>query len=416
MPAHPSKFANKFSDIVHWNCRGIKNKSHELEIIASECKAQVICLQETKLSHDQKIHLKGFDCFYKHKTLEPGQHAHGGVAILASKKCSKSEIKLNTALQAVAISIKLHKRITICSFYCPPSKAADFSQVEFENLLDQLPKPFLVLGDFNAHNRLWHGKKENKRGEILEAILNERDIFFLDQDKDTHYYTDGNQLKSSHIDLSLCSTNLLLDFEWGMFDQMMDSDHYPIWLRSGRKRKPNCFPKWVLDKANWPKFSEKAVPKKSVNEFDSVQEASQYCKTFIIDAAKDSIPKTSGKSSDYSSPWFNKDCENAKKDRKKEWDKFLNGLISKIEWNRARAKARQTFKWNKKISWIHFMESINEDTPCKEVWRKIGILTNKYNSQSVMSLKNGNEIIDDPKDVADKIGEAFAKVSLSNFF
>ena len=254
-------------------------------------------------------------------------------------------------------------------------------------------------------------KRKIKRGEILEAILNERDIFFLDQDKDTHYYADGNQLKSSHIDLSLCSTNLLLDFEWGMFDQMMDSDHYPIWLRSGRKRKPNCFPKWVLDKANWPKFSEKAVPKKSVNEFDSVQEASQYCKTFIIDAAKDSIPKTSGKSSDYSSPWFNKDCENAKKDRKKEWDKFLNGLISKIEWNRARAKARQTFKWNKKISWIHFMESINEDTPCKEVWRKIGILTNKYNSQSVTSLKNGNEIIDDPKDVADKIGEAFAKVS-----
>ena len=411
MPTRHSKFANKFSDIIHWNCRGIKNKSHELEIIVSECKAQVICLQETKLSNDQKIHLKGFDCFYKNKALEPGQHAQGGVAILASKKCSKSEIKLNTALQAVAISIKLHKRITICSFYCPPSKAADFSQAEFENLLDQLPKPFLVLGDFNAHNRLWYGKKENKRGEILEAVLNERDIFFLDKDKDTHYYTDGNQLKSSHIDLSLCSTNLLLDFEWGMFDQLMDSDHYPIWLRSGRKRKPNCFPKWVLDKANWPKFSEKAIPKMSVNEFDSVQEAAQYCKSFIIDAAKDSIPKSSGKSTEYNSPWFNEDCKTAKKDRKKEFDKFLNGLISKIEWHRARAKARQTFRWNKKLSWIQFMESINENTPSKEVWRKIGILINKYNSQSVTSLKSGNEIIDDPKSIADKIGDAFAKVS-----
>ena len=87
MPTRHSKFANKFSDIIHWNCRGIKNKSHELEIIVSECKAQVICLQETKLSHDQKIHLKGFDFFYKNKALEPGQHAQGGVAILASKKC-----------------------------------------------------------------------------------------------------------------------------------------------------------------------------------------------------------------------------------------------------------------------------------------------------------------------------------------
>ena len=407
---HISKF-NKFSDIIQWNCRGIKNKKHELEILVAECKAQVFCLQETKLSHDDQINLRGYDFFYKHKQLAPDEKAHGGVAILASQKCSKHEIALNTPLQAVAISIKLNKRITICSFYCPPGRNANFSKADLEALIGQLPKPFLILGDFNAYNNLWHAKKTDARGSIIEDILIENDIYFLDQNKDTHFYTDQGVIKSSHIDLSLCSTNLLLEFEWGLFDQTMDSDHYPIWIRSGRKRRPISFPKWVIDKANWPKFTQNTIPTSSVKDFQSVHEANEYCKTFIKDAATKAIPKTSGNEKNYNSPWWNEECKKVKENRKIAWEKFLNEEITQIEWNRAKAKARQVFNWSKKKSWLQFMESINEKTTSKEVWRKISILTKKYKPNVVNTLKVDGQIIDDPKDIADKIGESFEQIS-----
>ena len=343
--------------------------------------------------------------------------AHGGVAILASVNCSKYEIKLTTKLQAVAISIKLFKRVTICSLYCPPYDCAPSFQKDLEGLLDQLPKPFLVLGDFNARNPLWYEDTTDQRGSsidrgnCIEKILLERDMYFLDQDKDTHFHHVNGVLKSSHIDLSLCSTSLLLDFEWGLFDQPMESDHFPIWLRSGRRSRQVTFPKWVLGKANWTSFAEKAVPLMEVSDFDSVSEANNYCKTFITDAAKESIPRTSGNEKFYRSPWWNNECRFAKRNRRDHWKKFKKGEVSQTEFNRSRALARQAFNWAKKNSWLQFMESINGNTPSRDVWRKIGALTKKYNSKPVTTLKVGDRILDDPKEIADKLGQTFEEIS-----
>ena len=267
------------SNIIQWNCRGITNKKAELEILATKCKALVFVLQETKLREDGTIYLRGFDSYYKNKVLQPHEHtAHGGVAILASRTCSSQPITLNTRLQAVAISIKLFKRITICSFYCAPNDSIRSFQRDLEDLLDQLPKPYLVLGDFNAKNPLWYADDVDQRGAAIENILLERDIYFLDKNKDTHVYTTPQGIATSHIDLSLCSISLLQDFEWGLFDDPMESDHYPVWLRSGMRSRPVSLPKWILGKANWKTFSEKAVPHMDVKEFESVSEANTYCK------------------------------------------------------------------------------------------------------------------------------------------
>ena len=381
-------------------------------MLAADCQAQVFCLQETKLSENGKIYLKGFDTFYKNKILEQGQHAHGGVAILASQKCSKYEINLNTRLQAVAISIKLNKRITICSIYIPPGDLR-FSQRELEDLIRQLPAPFMLLGDFNAKNEVWYGETTDAKGRIIENVLHVTNMHFLDKDKDTHIYHDGvtGALKSSHIDLSLCSTNLLADYEWGLYDQTLDSDHYPVWLRAGQGRRSVSFPKWVIDKADWPKFTAEASPIMRVSEFDNVSEANSYCKTFIVDAAKESIPKTSGEETFYRSPGWNKDCTKYKRNRAKDWKKYKKKEITKVEWNRSKAKTRQIINWAKQSAWLKYMDSINGKTPLKEVWRKIKVFTNNYKSSAVTTLKVEGEIIDDYEEIANCIGEVFAKIS-----
>ena len=394
-----------------------------MEILAAECKAQVICLQETKLPPDGSISLRGYDFFCKNKQIDPQTGtSHGGVAILASQKYSKVEIPLNTRLQAVAISIKLNKRISICSFYCPPGHAESFSDHEIEDLIKQLPAPFMILGDFNAKNDLWFGQPADaqsqstyqyRRGVMIEKVLAVTDMHFLDKNKDTHVYSDRDTgaMKTSHIDLSLCSTSLLPDYEWGLYDQLLYSDHFPIWLRAGQGKRPTSFPKWKIHKADWPKFTAAASPRMTVPELDSVSEVNDYCKTFIIDAAEDAIPKTSGLEKYYRSPWWDKNCTKAKRSRAKDWKRYKRKEITKAEWHRSRAKTRQILKSTKRKAWKKFMESINPSTSSKDVWRNIKVLTNNYKSEAITTLKVGGDVIDDPVSIADSIGEVFETIS-----
>ena len=57
-------------------------------------------------------------------------------------------------MQAVAVSVSLDKKITICicSVYIPP-----YFKLLSQNLdssLEQLPSPYLLIGDFNGQNIL----------------------------------------------------------------------------------------------------------------------------------------------------------------------------------------------------------------------------------------------------------------------
>ena len=62
--------------------------------------------------------------------------------------------------------MSLSKSITICSLYLPPH--CKFSKHDLENLINQLPRPYLLLGDFNSHSKLWGCLDTNDKGEIIE--------------------------------------------------------------------------------------------------------------------------------------------------------------------------------------------------------------------------------------------------------
>ena len=160
----------KRSDLIQWNCRGVDNKRLELQILAHMCKTLVFAIQETKKLPSKVFKFSGFEVFTKDKSVTQNGHAHGGVAILARRDVAPIPVRLNTHFQAIAVSVKFHKRITICSIYIPPGSHNDFTERELENLLRQLPKPYLLLGDFNAHNTLWFDKTMCGRGRVIESL------------------------------------------------------------------------------------------------------------------------------------------------------------------------------------------------------------------------------------------------------
>ena len=160
------------SKLVQWNCEGLKQKGDALQEIIREKNPLCICLQETKLPKDADFHIRGYKSFLKN--LETEGNAHGGVGIWVKNNKPAHQIPLNTNLQAVAVSLMMGKRVTICSLYLPPGEIIPRQAIE--NLVNQLPKPFMLVGDFNAHSPLWFDRRECARGKIIQKII--EDIYF----------------------------------------------------------------------------------------------------------------------------------------------------------------------------------------------------------------------------------------------
>ena len=55
------------------------------------------------------------------------------------------------------------KTLTVCNVYLPPSLDLNFS--DLEHLIEQLPAPFVFIGDFNVHSPLRGDMRQDSRGQ-----------------------------------------------------------------------------------------------------------------------------------------------------------------------------------------------------------------------------------------------------------
>ena len=150
--------------IIQWNCRGLKANFNEILILMSLFSPSVICLQETFLKQSDSISFRDFNMF--NYICPDGQKASGGTSIMVKSNVPNSQFDLNTNLQAVAVNVTLSKKVTICSIYLPPSDI--LSKNSLVNLIDELPHPFMLVGDLNGHRKVWGCSDTNDRGESIE--------------------------------------------------------------------------------------------------------------------------------------------------------------------------------------------------------------------------------------------------------
>ena len=213
-------------NIMQWNIQGLRSKQEELRKILQDKDILVACLQETLLgdTHWQPIKLYN---------IEKGLHLAGdnyrGTALLLHKSLQYSRVPLRTTLEATAVTIYSGSKITVCSIYLSPNSPV--RKEDFSRLINQLPRPFLLLGDLNGKHPLWDSNHlADQRGKMIEKTLMEESIAILNNAEPTHYHIQNNTF--STIDLSLCSVDAL-----GLFTQERDgdlhgSDHFPLFLRA----------------------------------------------------------------------------------------------------------------------------------------------------------------------------------------
>ena len=92
-------------------------------------------------------------------------------------------------------------------------------------------------------------------------------------------------------------------------------------------------------------------------------------------------------------PWFDEDCQAAKKERNKA-NKLANKHPSAANSMRARliqARTKKLFKQKKRDSWKNYVSSVNVNTPSKKVWDMIRKITGKNVASPMHHLKDDNK-------------------------
>ena len=138
----------------------------------------------------------------------------------------------------------------------------------------------------------------------------------------------------------------------------------------------------------------------------------------LLDIAAVNIPKTSPFPKRKAKPWFDEDCQAAKKERNKA-NRLANKHPSAANSMRARliqARTKKLFKQKKRDSWKNYVSSVNVNTPSKKVWDMIRKITEKNVASPMHHLKDENgTLITDRMQRANTLGGAIEKSSSKNY-
>lgn len=396
--------------ILQWNCNGIRSHHEELQDLLRDTDPDVVCLQELKLqANNYKMNSK-YDSYL---TIPPGANfSKGGVLIGIKTSFPHKRIPIRTTLQAVAIETMTLPIKSICSIYLPP--ATQIQRDDLVELFEQLPRPCVIAGDFNAHNHLWYDHSLDARGALVERLMVEFNLTCLNTDSPTFYRP---SFLSSSIDLSLISSARALDFRWTTLNDQYGSDHFPILLKSKEDTPLQPETRYNFESADWDKFKQNSTVRQTIDSFASIEEAYEYITTLIIAASQQSIPtKKTHKKRRVTVPWWNKGCDLQKKICRTAFRRMKNNPSQNniIAYRRRSAAKRRFFKMTRRASWKTYVSTLTSKTPTKYVWEKIKKINGKYIPKPQPVLKHQGNLIVDPMDVANILASHYAEVSSNN--
>lgn len=155
--------------IIQWNCNGILNKLPELDCLFEKEKFNIIALNETRLKEYHSFKFKNFVCYRK----DENDSSNRGVLLLIDTIFKTQRINVNsTNIEMVACKITLNSFVLhIASIYCSPNK--HISKQDIKNMINIIPDPKILTGDFNSHATAWGCAETNIRGNSLLEIFEE---------------------------------------------------------------------------------------------------------------------------------------------------------------------------------------------------------------------------------------------------
>lgn len=392
--------------ILQWNIQSIKSNFCELKVLLREEAPSCVCLQETMLGDFKMNPPSQYKIIQSQRKRDDGHER--GTAILVRNNTNFEELPLTTNLQAVAAKVWFGKWYTVCSIYLPH---IPIQQSDIESLIVQLPRPFLLLGDMNARHHLWGENIINEKGQIFENLITSSNISLMNSQAKTHYHIQTGTYTT--IDLSICSSDCLLDFDHTVLGSLHGSDHYPIRIKANSDEGPVTYSgRLKTEKADWKTFTcltEHYQPPNQSLELDV-----KHLNDFIIETAEKCMPTSVGNPNKIPVPWWSQECEDAKRERRRNERalKRTESIGNKIAYKRSKARCRKTFKTAQKESWKKYATGININTPSQVIWKRIRKMDRKFKPSPPPLLRNSDGTLSqDPEITANLFAHAFASVS-----
>ena len=404
--------------ILQWNCRGLVSNWAESKMFFLLLAPIVIALQETWLLPTDPYNFSLFNySLYRYDETD-GERRHGGVALYINNDFVHDMITLNTPLQAVACTIRLNgRKIDICSIYIPPNTDNSVLERNLNQLITQFEHPFLLLGDFNAHNPMWARNitVSDQRGDIIERFLDIQQLVLLNKGDSTFFSLSYNT--ESAIDLSICSPQICNLFEWSVDCDIHHSDHYPIKIQttfdSHSDSVTSFLSRWNLRKADWTKFQQFCNIEHE--QFLSPEQGITFLTNTILSAAKESVPSTSPSTRRKAVPWWSPEVARAIARRKRAFRSYLQNRDNAhlIIRNQERARCKRIIRQAKRSSWRSFLAQLNHDTPLSKIWSLVRSLSGKRSITSLPVLHVNGINVTEPTEILNTIAENFARCSSS---
>ena len=142
------------------------------------------------------------------------------------KDIPQQQINIDGELQVIAVKTTLYKPVNICSIYIPLHDP--INNKKLNKLIEQIPKPHILIGDLNSHNTIWVYLKTNKKGNDLEKVINSNNLCILNKKSPT--YLNLSTGSYSTIDIT-SDPSSYMDYTWKVHNDLCGSDHFPIILK-----------------------------------------------------------------------------------------------------------------------------------------------------------------------------------------
>lgn len=412
--------------LLQWNIKGLVNNKEELKLLIKEYQPSVIAIQETKLKPNNIFNMNAYQTYRKdYINPEINGNATMGIALLTHKSIYTEPIPLTTNLQVNAIKIKpsnLNYTITIANIYIHPNDTP--SKNEIMNLINQLPHPFILCGDFNAHNRIWGDSNNCQKGKTVEDILNSSPgISLMNNPRKKTFFSFAHKTYSA-IDLTLVSTSISSSIEWNTHPELCTSDHYPIISQIQSTKEFNAEKKtiWLYNKADWQKYHEEINFHKDLNRKlennENIDILIETVNKNILEAAQKAIPTL--KTHKYNPiPWWNDKIQIQINERKRAYLKHLKykTIDNLIDFKKKRAIVKLTIKKYKDLSWNTFLDQMNGPVNSSQMWNHMKKLKGNRKYEPINGIENSNGIIEtDQNKLTELIANHFQKVSSNENF
>lgn len=399
--------------LIQWNINGVVKHLENLQLLISKHEPILLCLQETNFTDSKMYNLKNYSL---QATNRPQLgRACGGVAIYVSNKVQFTEIQLRTNIEATAISMQYPQKISVCNLYIPPN--SDISEEDIQHLLEQIPHPRLIVGDFNAHNALWGSEKINKMGKLIEKIMNQQELVLLNNGDKTRFNSFSGNFSS--IDLSLADPQISHVLNWEVSQDLYGSDHHPIFINN-LKLNHNIYSRtqWNFKRADWTLFKSIFESSPQLTDTSNIDTTVTELKNSILNAAEISIGKTSTPKTKNPVPWWSPVCAEAIRQKKKAFNtlKRNNTQENLLSFKKVRAHARYVMKTAKKESWIKFVQMINNTTTTSQVWQNIRKIKGLGSHTAITQLITENINTTNQKEISEILANIFLKNSSNENF